>query len=268
MSSSGATWPRRPPAEQRMPIRIDATIQARMGSSRLPGKVLLPVAGRPLLARIVERIRQSRLIDRVIVATSDSPQDDCVADLAEELGTECFRGSENDVLGRVTGALRAFDVDVHVEFQGDNAVPDAAVIDGVVGYFLKHRDCIDYVTTALKTTYPPGSEVSVYAAATLYAAERDAEPQRPREHVGPHIYQRPETFRIANLEAPPSLCHPDLHFEVDTAEDYEVVCRIYDHFLPDNPAFTLLDAVQFALRSGVCEANRDVPRRWAAYRID
>lgn len=251
-----------------MPAKIDATIQARMGSSRLPGKVLMRVAGAPLLARIAERIGQSRLIDRVIIATSDSPQDDPIAELATALGAPCFRGSENDVLGRVAGALRAFDVEIHVEFQGDNALPDPLLIDSVVGYFLKNRDVADYVTTALRTTYPPGSEVSVYAAATLYEAEAKAEPQRPREYVGPHIYQRPDLFRIVNLDAP--VCHryPDLHFEVDTREDYEVICRLYEHFLPENPGFGLSDAIGLALKTGLCELNRGVQRRWREYRQD
>jgi spore coat polysaccharide biosynthesis protein SpsF len=251
-----------------MPERIDATIQARMGSSRLPGKVLLPVVGQPLLARIVERIRRSRLIDRVVIATSSSGQDDPVAELAERLGCLCFRGSEDDVLGRIVSAMQAFGMDVHVEFQGDNALPDPLLIDSVIGYYLKYRDRYDFVTTALKTTYPPGSEVSVYSAATLIEAEIRIEPSRSREHVGTHIYQRPELFRICNLAAPSCYNYPDLHFEVDTREDYEVVCRIYEHFFPENPAFTLAQAIEFAQHSGVCELNSQIPRRWAAYRID
>ena len=251
-----------------MPIRIDATIQARMGSSRLPGKVLLPVAGVPMLARQIERIRQSRLIDRVIVATSDRPQDDAIVQSTKDIGVDYFRGSEDDVLGRVVGALRAFEVDVHVEFQGDNLLPDALLIDSVVGYFLKHRDQWDYVTNALKTTYPPGSEVTVYAAETLFEAEALWESHRPREHVGPHIYQRPDHFRICNLEAPPSLYYPYLHFEVDTREDYDVICQIYEHFLPDNPGFSLAQAIDYALASDIYKKNVGVPRRWKEFRSD
>jgi spore coat polysaccharide biosynthesis protein SpsF len=250
-----------------MSLRIDATIQARMGASRLPGKMLLPVAGVPLLARIIERIRQSGLIGRVIVATSTSPQDDALVALASELGALCFRGSENDVLGRVVAALDAFDVDVHVEFQGDNALPDRTLIDSTIRFFLDHRHDVDYVSTALRTTYPPGTEVSVYAADTLRRAE-EAKSDVPREHVGPHIYKRPDLFRCHGLEAPPSLCEPNMHFEVDTAEDYAVVCRLYEHFLPDNPGFTVAQAIEFARASGICTANVDVPRRWLAYRLD
>lgn len=251
-----------------MPERIDATIQARMGSSRLPGKVLLPVAGQPLLARIVERIRRSRLIDRVIIATSSSRQDDPVAELAERMGCPCFRGSEDDVLGRVTDALKAFEVDTHVEFQGDNALPDPLLIDAIVGYYLKYRDEYDYVTTALRTTYPPGSEVTVYAASALIQSEAEWEPGRSREHVGPHIYQRSERFRCRNLEAPAEYYYPDIHLEVDTIEDYQVVCQLYDHFLPRKPEFTLAEAIDYAVRSGIWHNNADIPRRWRSYRTD
>jgi spore coat polysaccharide biosynthesis protein SpsF len=247
-------------------IDIDATIQARMGASRLPGKMLLPIAGEPLLVRLIERIRQCRLIDRVIVATSVASQDDAIERAAAQAGAECFRGSETDVLGRVVGALRAFDTDVHVEFQGDNLLPDSLLVDSIIGFFLKHRDQYDFVSNSLRTTYPPGTEVAVYAAATLFRAEAEARPDQPREHVSPHIYRRPDLFRCFSYEAPPWLHEPDMHFEIDTAEDYDVVCRLYQHFLPGNPGFSLAQAIDYARASGVCAANRDVPRRWRAYR--
>ncbi len=251
-----------------MPTRIDATIQARLGSSRMPGKVLLPVAGRPLLEWQVRRLQQSRLIDRIIVATTDRPEDDAIVTLAESLGACAFRGSEDDVLGRVAGALRAFDVDVHVECHGDNAACDAMLFDSIIGLYLKVRDSFDYVTTARKTTFPPGSNVTVYAASVLLRAEAEWDGVRLREHVGTHIYQRPDLFRVLNVEAPDALRFPHMHFEVDTEEDYAVICRLYEHFVPDNPLFTLTEAIAFAQATGVTEANRGVQRRWRTYRED
>ncbi|NBT36666.1 MAG: hypothetical protein EBT21_00735 [Actinobacteria bacterium] len=141
--------------------RVDATIQARTGSSRLPGKVLRDLDGKPLLQYQIERIQQSQGIERVILATTDRPQDDALAHLAESMGIDCFRGSEDDVISRVCGALRAFDVETHAEFMGDNSIPDARVIDHVIDRFFELGDSVDYVTNALKTTYPPGLEVSV-----------------------------------------------------------------------------------------------------------
>jgi spore coat polysaccharide biosynthesis protein SpsF len=249
-------------------MRITATIQARLGSSRLPGKVLLPILGRPMLARQVERIRQSRLIDHIVIATSTSAANDPLEALARELGIGCFRGSEDDVLGRVVGALRSVAADLHVEFQGDNPIPDAHLVDAIIGFYLKYRGDYDYVTNALKTTYPPGAEVSVYPATVLYDAERHATDQQLREHVGIHIYQHPERYRIHNLEAPPWLHHPDLHFEVDTDEDFEVVRAVFEALYPSNPGFSLDQAIAFALQSGIAERNKDVERRWRAFRAD
>lgn len=250
------------------PRRISATVAARVGSTRLPGKVLRPILGKPMLALQIERIRQSRLIDDVILATSDQPENDALEALARELGIPCFRGSEEDVLGRITGALRAFNVDIHVEFMGDNPVPDPLLIDSIIGVYLKHQDEYDYVSNALKTTYPPGAEVSVYPAAVLLDAEQRVSDPGLREHVGIHIYRHPERYRILNLEAPPWLRFPDIHLEVDTEEDFEVVSAVYEHLYPRNPGFSLLQAVEFLLECGLAVKNRNVERRWRAFRYD
>jgi spore coat polysaccharide biosynthesis protein SpsF len=249
-------------------MRIDATIQARTASTRLPGKVLKPILGKPMLALQIERLRQSRLIDRIILATSDSPQDDVLEDLAKKTGVECFRGSEEDVLGRVVGALKAFTVDLHVEFQGDNPLPDPLLVDSIIGFYLKHADEYDYVTNALQTTYPPGAEVSVYPARILIEAEKLATDRKLREHVGLHIYQHPERFRIFNLAAPPWLHYPDLHIEVDTEADFKLVSAIFEKFYPHNPGFSLSQVIEFVESRGLSAINRDVERRWRVFRAE
>lgn len=250
-------------------MRIDATIQARLGSSRLPGKVLKTICGKPMLELQIERIRQSALIDRVIIATADSPQNDAIEELANRLGCFCFRGSEDDVLGRVVGALRAYDVELHVEFQGDNPAPDPLLVDSIIGYYLKHSTDYDYVTNALKTTYPPGAEVSVYPASVLMDAERRTGKSPLREHVGLHIYQHAERYRICNLEAPPWLSRPDLHLEVDTEEDFELVSAIFNHFYPENPGFSLSQVIEFIDKNpALAEKNCAIERRWKQFRQD
>jgi len=247
---------------------VDATIQARTGSSRLPGKVLFDVDGKALLQRQVERIQKSRHIDRVIIATTDRPQDDAIATLAESMGIGCFRGAEDDVIGRVCAALRAFDVTVHAEFMGDNSVPDAGVIDRVVGTYLEMADQVDYVTNALKTTYPPGLEVSVYASRTLFDAEARTVEGDIREYCGFHIYTHPERYRICNLEAPEHQRRPHVHLEVDTQEDFDVVRAVYRHF-SSSTDFTLDDVIAFAdANPDIFEANVAVERRWKQYRKD
>lgn len=248
-------------------MKICATIQGRMGSSRLPGKVLMPILGKPMLALQVERIQQSRLIDEVIVATSTERRDDPIERLAREMGIGCFRGSEEDILSRLSGAFRAFQVELHVEFMGDSPMPDPLLIDTVIGYYLKHAHRYDYVTNGLKTTYPPGAEVTVYPASVLLDVDSRVKDPLLREVGTWNIPQHPEWYRLCNLEAPAWLRHPDLYLEVDTREDFEVISAVYEHFYPHNPGFGLGAMIDFLLsHPELAERNRHVHRRWKAYK--
>jgi spore coat polysaccharide biosynthesis protein SpsF len=248
--------------------KITATIQARMGSSRLPGKVLKEICGKPMLQLMVERLTLSQMIDRIIIATTTEPEDNGIAALAEKIGVGCFRGSEDDVLGRVVGALKQFDVDIHVEFQGDNVMPDPQLVDNMIGYYLKYQDEIDYLSNGLKTTFPPGQEVAVYPASALLNAEEDWQKENPREHVGIHIYKRPDKFKIKSITAPAWYHYPHYHLEVDTQEDFEVVKAVYEHFYEENQGFTLSEIIAFLKSSGITEKNSGVERRWKSFRDD
>ncbi len=248
-------------------MRIVATVQARTGSSRLPGKVLLPIVGKPMLELQVERIRQSRLIDEVVIATTTASRDDAIEQLARRIGVGCFRGSEDDVLSRIIGALKTFHADLHAEFMGDSPMPDASIIDTVIGYYLKYADRYDYVSNALRITYPPGMDLYVYPARVLFDAEQYVTDPAMREHVDVHIAHHPERYRLCNLEAPAWLCRPDLHLEVDTQEDFEVIAAIFGHFYPTNPGFTLAQVLDFVTaHPELAERNRHVERRWKAVR--
>ena len=248
-------------------MTVTATIQARTGSSRLPGKVLLPILGKPMLELQIERIRRSRLVDRVVLATSVEPQDDPLEALAKKMGIGCFRGSETDVLSRVAGALKASGGELHAEFFGDSPLPDPLLVDQFIGYFLQHSDRYDVVTNALKTTYPPGLEVTVYPSRLLFDAERSARSPEEREHVSLAILGRPQRHRICNLEAPPEFHQPELYLEVDTREDFEVVSAVYEHFYPRDPRFGLAEILEFMKKHPeLAERNRNVERRWKAYR--
>ena len=248
-------------------MKISATIQARMGSTRLPGKVLRRICGKPMLMFQIERIKQSMLIDEVIITTSDSRQDDPIEALAQKLGIPCFRGSENDVLGRVINTLKAFDIELHAEFMGDNPMPDPALVDTIIGFYLKHSDQYDYVTNGLKTTYPPGLEVSVYPAKILYNAEKYVTDESLREHVGIHIYQNNDRYRTHNIEAPPRYYRPDLYLEVDYPEDFEVISKLYEEFYPTNKAFSMAQVLEYLDKNpGLAGRNQNVERRWKKFR--
>jgi len=250
-------------------MKIAATLQARMGSTRLPGKVMKTIVGKPMLALQIERIRQCRLIDEIIIATTTESKDDTIAVLAADIGVSCYRGSENDVLARITETLLEHKVDINVEFMGDNPIPDPLLCDSIIGYYLKNSSRYDYVTNALKTTYPPGAEVYVYPAEILIDAEKKAADSPLREHVGIHINQHPERYRICNLEAPDWYHYPDLHLEVDTQEDFDVISKIYEHFYPHNKGFTLMQVIEFLkANEDLAEKNRSIVRRWKAFRKD
>jgi spore coat polysaccharide biosynthesis protein SpsF len=184
------------------------------------------------------------------------------------LVVDCFRGSEDDVLGRIAGAVREFGDDVNVAFMADNPVPDPPLIDSIVGFYLKHVE-YDYVTNTIRTTYSPGLEVMVYGAKVLIDADIRCTDFALREHVGPNSYQHPERYRIHNIEAPPWFNFPDLHLEVDVLEDFELVATIYEHCYRTNPGFGLQEVIDFtASRPELTAWNQDIPRRWKAYRQD
>ena len=250
-------------------MKITATIQARTGSKRLPNKVLLPILGKPMLARQIERIQRSLLIDEVIIATTTNPNDDRIEALAQRLGVSCFRGSEDKVLDRIVSTLKHFNVDIHVSFCGDCPLPDPTIIDSIIGVYLKNMDSYDYVGIGMKTTFPPGLEVSVYPSKILYEVDILVSRPEDREYVGVHIRSRPDRYRILNVEAPPWCHYPDLYLEVDTLEDFKVVTAIYEALYPSNPYFLLPHIIDFMNQNpALAESNRHVHRRWKKFRED
>jgi len=239
-----------------------------MSSERLPGKVLMEIGDRPLLGLLFDRLKLCNSLDEIAVATSTNPADDQIVQFANSENIRCYRGAENDVLKRVTEAVKEFDAELHVEFMADNPMPDPKMVDDMVGTYLENQNDIDYLTNCLTTTYPSGFEVMVYPAKTLIAAEDESTFDHLREHVGLHIYKRPERFRIMNIEAPPSQHAPSVHMEVDTEEDFYAVQTVFDHFLPDNPDFSLDDVLDFLKTNPeVAQSNAEVPRRWEQFRL-
>jgi len=227
-------------------MKFLATIQARMGSSRLPGKVLKQAGGKPLLLHQVERLRRSRLIDKVIVATSTNGGDDVIENFCDENDISVFRGPEDDVLGRVARCLSSYRGWGHVELVGDSPFVDPQMVDEFVGYFLKNLDAVDYVSNGIKITYPNGSEINVYRVETLLECDSRVKPDDPmREHVDIHIYKS-GMYRCVNLVAPEGLNRPDLYIEIDTDKDYHVLMSIADYFhAAGHRYFSLADIIKF-----------------------
>jgi spore coat polysaccharide biosynthesis protein SpsF len=200
-----------------------AIIQARMGSTRLPGKVLMKLNGQPSLAFMVDRLTRARTLDRIIVATSTVPADDAIADLCNTLSIDLFRGSECDVLGRYVGAARAFDADIVVRFTADCPFICPEVADEVIRMFHDVPE-VDYATNCLRRTYPRGLDTEVVRRSTLERIADETDEPADREHVTYFIYRQAKRFRHLSVEDREN--HSDLRWTVDTPEDFELVSRM------------------------------------------
>lgn len=223
-------------------MHVVAIVQARMGSTRLPGKVMKDLLGKPVLIRDINRIRRAKCIDEIVIATTIKPEDDAIVALCEEEGWQCFRGSENDLLDRYYRAAQAFNGDVVVRITSDCPMIDPEVIDKVIGEFLSLRETIDYASNTLPPrTFPRGLDVEVMTFEALRRAWRGDNDPALREHVTPYIYQNPEIFRLHQVANEVDLSHH--RWTLDTPEDLAFIRTVYGHF--GNDWFTWTDALQY-----------------------
>ena len=219
-------------------------LQARTSSSRLPRKVMLPIAGEPMLARQIERLKRAARIDRLVLATTDRPEDACVAELAESAGIDSYRGSLNDVLDRFYRAAEPLAPSHIVRVTGDCPLADWSVIDGCIEFTLAGG--YDYASNALKPTWPDGLDVEVMTFDALRTAWQEATTTVQREHVTPFINRQPDRFRLGSFENGTDLS--PLRWTVDEPADYEFVRRVYDALYAANPAFTTADILSLLAR--------------------
>jgi spore coat polysaccharide biosynthesis protein SpsF len=218
-----------------------AVLQARMSSSRLPGKVLAPVLGQPMIARQIERLRRARLIDELVMATSVDPSDDPLAEACRHLGVTVFRGDLNDVLSRFVGVLEARpQARALVRLTADCPLTDWTLIDALIERHL--AEDADYTSNDLEVrTYPHGLDAEVMKPSALLRAGREASDPYEREHVAPFLYRRPESHKLVGMTRSPSLAH--LRWTVDYPADLEFVRDVYAQLYPVKPAFLTDDIV-------------------------
>lgn len=225
---------------------IVTVIQARTGSTRLPNKVLRPLAGKPLLARMVERVRAAALAGAVVVATTTDPSDDPIEALCRAEGYACYRGDADDLLDRHYQAGRLFDAKSVVKIPSDCPLIDPAIIDRVIGFYLDRRGQYDYVSNLHPATYPDGNDVEIMSAAALETAWREATRPLEREHTTPFLWENPERFRVGNITWESGLDYSMSHrWTIDYEEDYQFIAAVYDALYPTNPAFGLDDILTF-----------------------
>lgn len=223
--------------------RVVAIIQARMGSSRLPGKVLRDIHGKPMLAWVVERTRKASSVSEVMVATTSDPSDDMIEQVCRQMNVPCFRGNIYDVLDRYYQAAREAQADVIVRITADCPLIDAGLIDMVVQRFLEEK--VDFAANRLpppyQRTYPIGLDVEVVSFTALQRAWQEAREKHEREHVLPYLYESPGRFKTLMVDHETDL--GSYRWTVDTFEDLEFIQKLFT-LLPDTENFTWLDVLK------------------------
>lgn len=222
--------------------KVAAVIAARMGARRLPGKVLAPIMGRPILSLLIERVKRAKNIDGIVVATTVKQEDDKIAVLGRKEGVKVFRGSEKDVLRRVLMAAKKYHGDIVVRLTGDNPLTDPAYIDKGVKLFLTGK--YDYVANDnIELTMPRGLDVEIFSVKSLEKISRITKNPDDREHVTRFFYQHPKIFRLKAFGPPKKDWLPGRHLAVDTREDLGRVRKIFEALYPKDKDFDYQDIV-------------------------
>jgi len=219
---------------------IIVIIQARMGSTRLPGKILKPILGKPMLALMLERIKKATKPNGMIVATTDKSKDNATANLAEKYGVKIFRGSEKDVLDRFYRTAQETNADTIVRLTGDCPLHDPHVIDEVIERFFS-KQC-DYTSTP--QNYPEGLDAEVFSFRALEIAWKNGKLPSEREHVSPYIKNHPELFIIDEQWRRGIEDNSSMHWSVDTEADFNFVTKVFEKLYPKNQSFHKEDVLQ------------------------
>ena len=223
-------------------MKIVSTIEARMTSSRLPSKVLLKAAEKPMLEHLVNRLRAVPSLQRIVLATTTNRTDDELEEFSVKMGIGCYRGSENDVMSRVIGAAESEGADIVVEITGDCPIIDPKIVEQTISVFKSNQ--VDYVSNGHIRSFPDGMDTQVFRLDALKRSAAMTNDRLDREHVTLHMRNHPELFTHAYLVAPPELHWPELGLTLDEPKDYELIKKIIEYFEPNQPLFTCLDVIQ------------------------
>ena len=219
---------------------ILAILQARISSSRLPAKVLLPILNKPMLLHQIERINKSKLIDKLVVATSVNAADNDIEFLCNEHNIDCYRGNLNDVLDRFYNAAKQYNPDVVVRLTGDCPLTDYEIIDNIINCHINGK--YDYTSNALNPTYADGLDVEIINIDVLNQAYLEAQLPSEREHVTPFIYKNSERFKLFSYENNIDLSN--FRWTVDNKEDFIFITKIYENLYEKNPNFKTADILK------------------------
>ncbi|WP_165440541.1 cytidylyltransferase domain-containing protein [Rubripirellula amarantea] len=210
--------------------KIVAIVQARVGSSRLPGKTLMQLGDRSVLARVLLRLSQCKKVDQIVVATTTNGEDDRIMNEAVACGFQCFRGSESDVLSRYYGAAKMAEATHVIRVTSDCPFIDPVLIDRMVDHYLEQARNVDYLSNAFERTFPHGLDTEIFSASALAIAHAHGASAAEREHVTPYIYLNPDQFEVSNFSNSENLSHH--RWTLDEADDWAFFEAVVGH-LPD-----------------------------------
>ena len=234
--------------------KVVLIIQARMSSTRLPGKSMMPLADKPLVYRMVERLKKCKKIDEIVIATSDQPEDNVLVDLANELGVSSFQGNLLDVRDRYLNAAEKSKADFIIRIPADNPMPDANEIDKLIEFHLKNNSqgFSSNLAQVNDSGYLDGIGAEIFSTKLLRESVARSNSDTVKEHVHRNFFdystQTPVDASwcpIASPKAPAELRRPDIILDVNTLDDYTKIKRIYDNLYPKNPNFTTEDVINF-----------------------
>jgi len=231
-----------------------AVLQARTSSTRLPGKVLKPLAGEPMILRQLERIARAKCVDSIVVATSTDPSDDELAAIVESAGYRVVRGPLSDVLARFVTVIEHVDPEVVVRLTGDCPLTSPQVIDQVIESF--HRSSADYVSNTLVPTFPDGLDVEVVTARALCAVAESSSDPHEHEHVTLGVYRRVGTFSVENVTDAVGRDNSRLRWTVDNPDDYAFAVSVYDALYPGKPDFDYEDVLDLVAKNPALERTQ------------
>jgi spore coat polysaccharide biosynthesis protein SpsF len=226
--------------------KLIAVVQTRMGSTRLPGKVMKEICGKPMLQLMLERLSKSKLIDEIVVATTTNPNDNVISDFAKKNGYNVFRGSEFDCLDRHYKTAIEFNASYIAKITPDCPLIDPEVIDIVLDYFLKHLKQFDYVSNAHPPSWPDGLDFEVFHFSTLEKAHKEATTKEHREHTTTYIWSNPDKFLLGNvLMSNGKNFFKNQRWTVDFPEDFEFVKKIYENLYKKDRIFFTNEILSF-----------------------
>lgn len=241
--------------------KVVAIIQARMGSTRLPGKVMMEIVGKPMLWHIINRAKHSRLLDKIVIATSTRKEDGVIASLAHECGVGAYLGNDLDVLDRYYRCATEFRAKTIVRITADDPLKDPEVVDLITRTYLDHQGSVDYVSNTIKPTYPEGLDVEAFSYSALKSAWTTTKDAFDREHVTAHFWRNPDRFRLLNVENKLGDLS-NLRWTVDTPEDIAFARAVYER-LYDKKGIFLMEDILNLLRKfpEIAQINKDMKQR-------